>query len=158
MPTFDNDTPTGRLIGKMGEASSLQTMIAVGAAVNAGLPWHTVVAMSCSAIIGAAQTAAALVGNADTAAHGVTNDTVLFVSLLACASLNVKPVDDNPDAVTNDFDQDNTTYLTAMSMFEKLTGRKIDSALHPKIIEHANLGAGDAADLLKRVCANRRPA
>ena len=114
--------------------------------------------LAAGASIGAVQILASTLGKGDSGASSVNNDTMLLAALLTVSCVDVARVADNANVVANSFCLEPSTYLTAFSMFEKITGRPATSVVHDDVASYAAIGSQEGSALLNQVCANNRPA
>jgi hypothetical protein len=123
------------------------------------------VSVATQAVIGAANILAALIGKAENnGPPAINNDTILLALLVATHSADVKssPVSEGEHAgqlcTEVAFDQSPASYLSAVTTFERITGRSAAGVATEGFMRFASLGGDEAAKLLTQVCANHKPA
>src|SRR5262245_58608334 len=125
-PEMDIGAKVGAIASALSGALASTTAVAINGVARQGCgQWFAAATLASGAATGPLQMLAAVLTDekdGKTVAQGVTNDTMLFAALLTAASLDVSHPADAPDAVNNHFVQDPTTFQTAISMFEKVTG------------------------------------
>lgn len=120
------------------------------------------VCLSMAGTVGILQAFASLVGvsaqgKAFSDASAVNNDSILLGALLAVASCDAHAEPSVPDAVAVQLDPQPATYLRALEMFRKITGRDGESVMHPDLVAFAHADDSMAATMLANLRSDQRP-
>lgn len=150
----------GLLAGKICDAIGSVTMESIAFLQKTGdCNRGSAVVLGIGASYGALQALAAVLGRSETGdvSEAVNDDTILYAALLIVSSCGSSRDPENPGCTVTSFNHSPASYLEAATMFERLTGRKVDSILDKCIVEGMDNDSNAGLDMLNQVCANRKP-
>jgi len=151
----------GRISSKIADATGAIAMESIAALQRCGDHNRgAAVVLGIGAAYGTLQVLASILGNAKDGhlSQACTDDTILFAALLVIASCNTRKNPDDAGDIVTAMVHSPVSFLEAATMFERLTGRKIDDALEPVIAKSMKEFNSDAGlEMLNQVCANRKP-